>query len=131
MKPRISKLTNSFGVRVSSVRHREQLLRQSLTESTELDHLAELARVLRCMVDLGGVTREMLTDRDPVFCIDLKPPVLVIAEVVVDEAVDDGGGDDLVSEDLGRHHLGLEQGLQDLNLQAAHLAGTALYKLRT
>src|SRR5260370_6687229 len=28
-----------------------------------------LERVLRCMVDLGGLTREMLTDRDPVFCI--------------------------------------------------------------
>jgi transposase len=28
-----------------------------------------LERVLRCMVDLGGATREVLTDRDPAFCI--------------------------------------------------------------
>ena len=26
-------------------------------------------RVLHCLVDLGGVTRELLTDRDPAFCI--------------------------------------------------------------
>jgi transposase len=25
--------------------------------------------VLRCLVDLGGLTREILTDRDPAFCI--------------------------------------------------------------
>jgi transposase len=31
-----------------------------------------LERVLRCMVDLGGVTREVLTDRDPAFCIGGK-----------------------------------------------------------
>jgi len=28
-----------------------------------------LERVLRCLVDFGGLTREMLTDRDPAFCI--------------------------------------------------------------
>jgi transposase len=28
-----------------------------------------LERVLRCLVDLGGLTRELLTDRDPAFCI--------------------------------------------------------------
>ena len=28
-----------------------------------------LERVLRCLVDLGGLTREILTDRDPAFCI--------------------------------------------------------------
>ena len=26
-------------------------------------------RLLRCLEDLGGVTREILTDRDPAFCI--------------------------------------------------------------
>ncbi len=28
-----------------------------------------LERFLQCVVDLGGITREILTDRDPAFCI--------------------------------------------------------------
>jgi len=36
--------------------------------ATDRTRLTSLERVTRCLDDLGGVTREVLTDRDPAFC---------------------------------------------------------------
>src|SRR5207248_6452709 len=36
---------------------------------TDCTREASLERLVRCFDDLGGVTREVLTDRDPAFCI--------------------------------------------------------------
>ncbi len=37
--------------------------------ATDRTRVTSLERVTRCLDDLGGVTREVLTDRDPAFCI--------------------------------------------------------------
>jgi len=50
--------------------------------ATRCTHQVTFERLMRCLEDLGGVTREILTDRDPVFCNNSGRGPLLLAEWV-------------------------------------------------